>query len=142
MDRDLANARHYPAISWIDSYSEYAEELKDWWNRVNPAWRKTRADALELLKREQRLAQIVKLIGPDALPDTQRLVLHCSEMIKNGFLQQNAFDDVDMYSVPEKQVAILRLIMEFYRRGLEIVKAGAPLLKLRDLSCHGQDRSY
>jgi V/A-type H+-transporting ATPase subunit A len=135
LDRDLANARHYPAISWTDSYSEYAEELKEWWELVNPLWRKTRAEALELLKREQRLAQIVKLIGPDALPDTERIVLLCSDMIKNGFLQQNAFDDIDMYSVPEKQVLILRLIMDFYARSLEIIKAGAPLLKIRALTC-------
>jgi V/A-type H+-transporting ATPase subunit A len=133
LDRDLANARHYPAISWTDSYSEYAEELKDWWERVNPRWHEARTHAMELLKTEQRLAQIVKLIGPDALPDTQRLVLLTAEMIKNGFLQQNAFDDVDMYSAPEKQVLILGLIMDFYTRALEIIRAGAPLLKIREL---------
>jgi V/A-type H+-transporting ATPase subunit A len=133
LDRDLANARHYPAISWIDSYSEYAEELKDWWDRIDPRWDKTRTEAMELLKREQRLSQIVKLIGPDALPDTQRLILLCADMIKNGFLQQNAFDDIDMYSAPEKQVFILKLMMDFYHRALEIIKAGAPLLKIRAL---------
>lgn len=134
LDRELANARHYPAISWIDSYSEYAEELKDWWEHVNPEWRHVRGEAMELLKREQRLAQIVKLIGPDALPDTQRLVLLCAEMIRNGFLQQNAFDDIDMYSVPEKQILILKLIMDFYHRSLEIIKSGAPILKIRGLT--------
>jgi V/A-type H+-transporting ATPase subunit A len=134
LDRDLANARHYPAISWIDSYSEYADELKEWWEKVNADWAATRAEAMELLKREQRLAQIVKLIGPDALPDTSRLVLLCADMIKNGFLQQSAFDPIDMYSVPDKQVMILRLIMDFYKRALEIIKAGAPLVKVRSLS--------
>jgi V/A-type H+-transporting ATPase subunit A len=133
LDRDLANARHYPAISWTDSYSEYAEELADWWGKVNPQWSDARVRAMELLKREQRLAQIVKLIGPDALPDTQRLVLLAADMIKNGFLQQNAFDEVDMYSSPEKQVLILKLIMDFYHRALDIIKAGAPLLKIREL---------
>ena len=108
LDRDLANARHYPAISWIDSYSEYAEEIRPWWEKVNPDWQSVRESALELLKREQRLAQIVKLIGPDALPDNQRLVLQTAEMIKNGFLQQNAYDDVDMFCVPDKQVRILQ----------------------------------
>ncbi|MDR3147620.1 MAG: V-type ATP synthase subunit A, partial [Treponema sp.] len=73
LDRDLANARHYPAISWIDSYSEYAEELKPWWEKANPQWARTRQDALDLLKQEQHLAEIVRLIGPDALPDDQRL---------------------------------------------------------------------
>jgi V/A-type H+-transporting ATPase subunit A len=135
LDRDLANARHYPAISWSDSYSEYAEELKTWWEGVNPDWHRTRTAALDLLKREERLAQIVKLIGADALPDTSRLVLLTAEMIKNGFLQQNAFDDIDMYSVPEKQVMILRLIMDFYERSLDVIKSGAPLLKVRGLTC-------
>jgi V/A-type H+-transporting ATPase subunit A len=133
LDRDLANARHYPAISWIDSYSEYAEEIRPWWEKVNPDWQTVRESALELLKREQRLAQIVKLIGPDALPDNQRLVLQTAEMIKNGFLQQNAFDDVDMFCVPDKQVRILKLIMDFHARALEIIRLGAPLLKIRAL---------
>ncbi|MDR1933114.1 MAG: V-type ATP synthase subunit A [Spirochaetales bacterium] len=133
LDRDLANARHYPAISWTESYSEYTEELREWWERVNPHWHMARTQAMELLKREQRLAQIVKLIGPDALPDTQRLILLTAEMIKNGFLQQNAFDDIDMYCVPEKQVLILKLIMDFYHRAFEIIKAGSPLIKIREL---------
>jgi V/A-type H+-transporting ATPase subunit A len=135
LDRELANARHYPAISWIDSYSEYAEEIKGWWAKVNPDWSSTRGKALDLLKREQRLSQIVKLIGPDALPDNQRLVLLTAEMIKNGFLQQNAYDDVDMFCVPEKQVRILKLIMDFYARALAIIQLGAPLLKVRELAC-------
>jgi V/A-type H+-transporting ATPase subunit A len=133
LDRDLANARHYPAISWIDSYSEYAEEIRPWWEKVNPDWHAVRESAMELLKREQRLAQIVKLIGPDALPDNQRLVLLTAETIKNGFLQQNAYDDVDMFCVPDKQVRILKLIMEFHARALQIIRLGAPLLKIRAL---------
>src|SRR5208283_2045544 len=138
LDRDLANARHYPAISWIDSYSEYAEEIRGWWEKVNPDWNETRERSIELLKREQRLSQIVKLIGPDALPDNQRLVLMVAEMIKNGFLQQNAYDEIDMFCAPDKQVRILKLIMDFYTRALAIIQLGAPLLKLRELSC--QDR--
>jgi V/A-type H+-transporting ATPase subunit A len=133
LDRDLANARHYPAISWIDSYSEYAEEIRPWWEKVNPDWQSARESAMELLKREQRLSQIVKLIGPDALPDNQRLVLQTAEMIKNGFLQQNAFDEIDMFCVPDKQVRILGLIMEFHARALEIIRLGAPLLKIKAL---------
>jgi len=135
LDRELANARHYPAISWIDSYSEYAEEVRLWWQKVNPSWAPVREKALDLLKREQKLSQIVKLIGPDALPDNQRLVLLTAEMIKNGFLQQSAFDDVDMFSVPDKQVRILKLIMDFHDRAHAIIQLGAPLLKIRELSC-------
>ena len=130
LDRDLANARHYPAIGWIESYSEYAEEVRPWWDRLDGRWTAVRRDALELLKREQRLQQIVRLIGPDALPDTERVVLVAAEMIKNGFLQQSAFDEIDMFSVPAKQVQILSIIMTWYARALAIIKNGAPLAKL------------
>ena len=127
LDRELANARHYPAIGWIESYSEYADEIREWWDKLDPRWADVRLSALELLKKEQRLEQIVRLIGPDALPDSERIVLTVADMIKNGFLQQSAFDAVDVYSVPEKQIAILLLIMTFYERGLAVIKAGAPL---------------
>lgn len=135
LDRELANARHYPAIGWIDSYSEYAEEVRDWWDKFDPRWAGIRLEALELLKKEQRLEQIVRLIGPDALPDTERLVLSVAEMIKNGFLQQNAFDEVDVYSVPEKQILILQLMIGFYKRALGVIKQGCPLLKINTLTC-------
>lgn len=133
LDRELANSRHYPAIGWIDSYSEYAEEVKEWWDNLDPRWAKIRLEALELLKKEQKLQSIVRLIGPDALPDYERIVLIVADMIKNGFLQQSAFDEIDVYSVPEKQIQILLLMMEFYRRGAAVIKAGAPLSKVNAL---------
>ncbi len=133
LDRELANSRHYPAISWIDSYSEYAQELRPWWDALDPAWARAREQAMELLKKDQRLEQIVKLIGPDSLPDDQRLVLLSAEMVKSGFLQQNSFDPVDCYSSPRKQIMILELILEFHRRGLELIKRGAPLTKISSL---------
>jgi V/A-type H+-transporting ATPase subunit A len=127
LDRDLANARHYPAISWLDSYSEYAAELEDWWERVNRLWASSRREALELLKKEQRLAEIVRLIGPDALPDEQKLILVTAEIIKNGFLQQNSFDEVDMFCAPPKQVALICLFMDFYKKAAACLKLGAAL---------------
>jgi len=130
LDRELANARHYPAIGWIDSYSEYAAEVKEWWDKLDPRWAKIRLDALDLLKREQRLEQIVRLIGPDALPDSDKLVLTVAEMIKNGFLQQNAFDDIDVYSIPEKQILIIQLIMNYYQKSLKLIKSGIPLPRI------------
>jgi V/A-type H+-transporting ATPase subunit A len=133
LDRDLANGRHYPAISWIDSYSEYAVEVQPWWERVNPQWVQIRRQSMELLKREQRLAEIVRLIGPDALPDDQRLILIAAEIIKDGFLQQNSFDKVDMYCAPVKQVRLLELIMEFYERSRALVRQGTPLTKITSL---------
>ncbi|MDR1903212.1 MAG: V-type ATP synthase subunit A [Treponema sp.] len=133
LDRDLANARHYPAISWIDSYSEYAEEVKPWWDKVNPFWAKARQESLDLLKKEQRLAEIVRLIGPDALPDDQRLILLIADIIKDGYLQQNSFDQIDMYCMPAKQVRLLELIIEFYERSERCIKLGAPLIKITGL---------
>ena len=130
LDRELANARHYPAIGWIESYSEYAEEIKQWWDRFDPRWATVRLEALELLKKEQRLEQIVRLVGADSIPDTERLVLVAAEMIKNGFLQQSAFDKNDCYSVPEKQILLLLLIMDYYNRALAVLKEGAPYVKV------------
>jgi len=133
LDRELANARHYPAIGWLESYSEYADDVKQWWDKFDPRWATVRLQALDLLKREQRLQQIVRLIGADALPDTDRLILTVAEMIKNGFLQQDAFDKIDMYAVPEKQIQILLLIMNYYERALTVIKGGAPLIKITAL---------
>ncbi|MBR3548933.1 MAG: V-type ATP synthase subunit A [Treponema sp.] len=138
LDRELANARHYPAIGWIDSYSEYADEVKTWWDKFDPRWASIRIKALDLLKREQRLQQIVRLIGPDALPDSDRLVLTVAEMIKNGFLQQNAFDDIDQYSVPQKQILILLLVMDFYEKSLAVIKQGCPLTKIMELDVRNE----
>ena len=130
LDKDLANARHYPAISWIDSYSEYAEDVKQWWERISPRWAAVRRQCLELLNSEQKLTEIVHLIGPDALPDEQKLVLISSEIIKDGFLQQNSFDEIDMYCVPAKQVRLLELMMEFHEHSLSCLKLGVPLTKI------------
>lgn len=134
LDRELANSRHYPAISWMDSYSEYAEEIKEWWEHKNPQWYNLRQEALELLKEEQKLQQIVKLIGADSLPQGQRLILKVSDMLKNGFLQQNSFDDVDKFCSVEKQIAILGLILEYYNRSLKLIKNGVDLSAVTSLS--------
>jgi V/A-type H+-transporting ATPase subunit A len=130
LDRDLANARHYPAISWADSYSEYADDVRPWWERVNHEWATARQEALDLLRREQRLSEIVRLIGADALPDDQKLILTAADILKEGFLQQNSFDEVDMYCVPEKEVKLLCLMMDFYHKADQCIKLGAPMLRV------------
>jgi V/A-type H+-transporting ATPase subunit A len=139
LDRDLANARHYPAISWIDSYSEYAGEVKTWWEKLSPSWGAVRQKALELLKKEQRLAEIVRLIGPDALPDGERLILLVSDIIKDGFLQQNSFDEIDMYCVPAKQIRLLEIIMDFYERSKLCIKLGTPLYRIMTLTARSDE---
>jgi len=135
LDTELANARHYPSIHWLRSYSEYTDDVAAWWDRQAPDWQALRGEAMAVLQREERLQQIVQLVGPDVLPDTQRLVLLVAEMLKDGFLTQSAFDEKDMYCTPKRQVALLRIIMMVYRRGRDIIQAGAPLADLRALPC-------
>jgi V/A-type H+-transporting ATPase subunit A len=88
---------------------------------------------MEILQKEDKLQQIVKLVGPDALPDTQRLILFVADIIKNAFLQQNAFDKIDMYSFPKKQIMMIKILMMIYEKGNSIIRKGAPLLKIRQL---------
>ncbi len=133
LDTELANARHYPSIHWLRSYSEYVEDVAAWWDKQAPEWADLRAEAMTVLQREERLQQIVKLVGPDVLPDTQRLILFIAEMLKNAFLAQSAFDEKDMYCSPGRQVTLLRIVMTLYRRGREMIQAGAPLAALRGL---------
>jgi V/A-type H+-transporting ATPase subunit A len=134
LDRQLANARHYPAISWLDSYSEYLGEVTAWWEReVGPAWNRDRAEMMELLQREVRLQQVVKLVGPDALPDSQRFVIEVCTLFKNAFLQQSAFDDIDRYSTAAKQMKMLSLILTYWRRGAEAIRKGVTLVRIKRL---------
>lgn len=127
LDKILADARHYPSISWIDSYSEYLDDIKGWWSGVDSDWQVVRSGALDILLEENMLQQIVKLVGPDALPVEQRFILHCAELIKNGFLQQNAFDPKDMYSTPLKQMKLLKVMVNFFREGNRLLASGIEL---------------
>ena len=137
LDRVLANARHYPAISWIDSYSEYTLDTASWWQRnVGVEWEGDRREMMELLQREVRLQQVVKLVGPDALPDSQRFIIDVCALFKNAFLQQNAFDKVDMFSTVNKQAKMLHIIVTYWRRGGEAIKRGTTLVKLRKIKVY------
>lgn len=133
LDKILADARHYPSISWIDSYSEYLDDIKGWWAGVDSGWQEVRSGALNILLEENRLQQIVKLVGPDALPAEQRFLLQCAELIKNGFLQQNAFDPKDMYSSPQKQMKLLKIMIKFFREGSKLLAAGVDLKDILDM---------
>src|SRR5688572_1166477 len=134
LDKSLASARHFPSINWLDSYSEYVEDVADWWQeKVGKDWLGMRNHAMELLSEESRLSQIVKLVGPDALPDAERMVLETSRLLREGILQQNAMDTVDAYSSVEKQIRMLELVLYFHERGMNIVKRGAPISLIHDL---------
>ncbi|HKG52750.1 MAG TPA: V-type ATP synthase subunit A [Anaerolineales bacterium] len=134
LDKSLASARHFPAINWLDSYSEYLEDVADWWReKVGKDWFAMRNRAMELLSEENRLSQIVKLVGPDALPYAERMVLETARLIREGILQQNATDPVDAYSSVEKQIRMLELVLYFHERGMSIIKRGAPISMIHDL---------
>ncbi len=135
LDTELANARHYPSIHWLHSYSEYVEDVAVWWKRHAPDWIELRTEALTLLQREDRLQQIVKLVGPDVLPDGQRLILFIAEIMKDGFLAQSASVENDMYCTPERQVTLLRIILTLYRKGRDLIQNGAPLTRIRAMNC-------
>ena len=134
LDKALASARHYPSINWLDSYSEYMGDVAAWWlKQVGKDWYALRTQAMELLSEESRLSQIVKLVGPDTLPDEQRLVLETARLLREGFLQQSSFDDVDMYSTVQKQIRMLNLILHFHQRAQEVIKLGVPIAPIHEL---------
>jgi V/A-type H+-transporting ATPase subunit A len=135
LDKELADARHYPAINWIQSYSGALDELTEWWaTNVSKEWRDYRDEAMRILQKEDELKDIVKLVGPDALPDRQRLILETAKILRNVFLQQNALDPIDTYCLPVKQFKMLRIIIDFYHLAERIVNKGAPLFKITNLS--------
>ncbi|MDR3279154.1 MAG: V-type ATP synthase subunit A [Synergistaceae bacterium] len=127
LDKNLANARHFPAISWLESYSEYASEVEDWFQgNVDPKWGELREKARAILLEDEKIQQVIRLVGEDVLPDDQRLVNYTAFLVKNGYLQQAAFGS-DSYSPPAKGFAILDMILHFYDRGLELVRQGVPI---------------
>jgi len=134
LDSDLADARHYPAINWIQSYSGYISELAGWWHdRVSKDWNSYREEAMRILQAEDDLKNIVKLVGPGALPDRQRLILETARIIRSAFLQQNALDPVDTYCSPQKQFKMLKIILDFHKLAEEVVNKGAPIFKITQL---------
>jgi V/A-type H+-transporting ATPase subunit A len=134
LDKQLANARHYPSVSWLDSYSEYTEDVAEWWDeRTGAEWKDLRSAIMAVMQREARLERVVKLVGADVLPDSQRLLLEVAGMFKDAFLQQNAYDEVDAFCVAEKQYRMLKIIVSFYRLASEAIKKGGTLVGLRKL---------
>ncbi|HGJ64077.1 TPA: V-type ATP synthase subunit A [bacterium] len=134
LDPELAGARHFPAINWTDSYSEYIEDLSQWWSsNFEISWTELRSKFLELLQIEQKLQQVVKLVGPDALPDSERLVLEIARIIKIAFLQQNALSEDDAYCVSKKQLLMANSIIHFYDRANTIISKGAPIFTITGL---------
>ena len=124
LDKVLADARHYPSISWIDSYTEYLPDIEGWWKSLDGEWLTVRNTVMNILLEDHRLQQVVKLVGSDALPPDKQFILFCAEQIKNAFLQQNSFDALDKFCSPEKQISLLRALLDLYSRGAALVRAG------------------
>ncbi len=132
LDRSLASARHYPAISWLESYSEYVDEVAPWWGQKGDGnWKQSRLEIMNLLQKEVRLQQIVKLVGPDALPDSQNFILEVCNMFKTAFLQQNAFDENDKYCSVEKQLGMLHVILSYWNLGSAAISKGLPIVRIK-----------
>jgi V/A-type H+-transporting ATPase subunit A len=114
LDADLADKRHFPSINWLKSYSLHLDEVNGWWKKeVGEDWLKLRNKAMALLQKESELQEIVKLVGPDALPSKERAFLESARMIREDFLQQSAFHEVDTYCPSNKQYEMLRLMLKF-----------------------------
>lgn len=134
LDADLARRRHFPAINWLRSYSLYLDAIQDWWHEnVDPEWRKMRDTAMALLQKEAELQEIVRIVGPDALPDREKAILIVTRMLREDYLQQDAFDEVDTYCPPKKQVTMMRVILNFYNKTMEAVDRGVPVDEIAKL---------
>lgn len=131
LDKSLAYARHYPAINWTSSYSEYTSELSDWYKEnVSPDFTDCRRRITEILSEESNLMEIVKLIGADVLPDDQKLIIEIARVIRVGFLQQNAFHSDDTFVPALKQLKMMQAILHLYDRSKEVIARQIPISKI------------
>jgi V/A-type H+-transporting ATPase subunit A len=134
LSKDLADARHYPAVDWVGSFSEHVHSAAEWWHReVDRGWENKRGSALALLARDAELSRIVNLVGPEALSSAQRWELEGAALIKEGVLQQSALDAVDSFASPEKQFLLLNLMLTIYHKGAELIELGVPVQELMTL---------
>lgn len=131
LDASLADRRHFPSIDWLQSYSLYVDSIENWWhNNIADDWRAVRNEAMVLLQKEAELQEIVQLVGPDALPEVDQATLETTRMLREDFLQQNAFDDVDTYCAPSKQYKMLQTILLFQKEAIGAVNRGVPIQKI------------
>ncbi len=134
LSASLAYQRHFPAIDWLQSYSLYVDRMERWFgDMISPEWNSMRQQAMALLQKESELNEIVRLVGVDALGWKDRLTLEVTRSIREDYLHQNAFDEVDTYTSLQKQLRMLRLILSFYEKGLRALDAGADFSKVISL---------
>ncbi len=133
LSKELADARHYPSVDWVDSFSADVPVAAGWWaQNISGAWSKRRTQALSLLARDAELSRIVNLVGPEALSSAQRWELEGASLVKEAVLQQSALDDIDSYCSPQKQFQLLELVMQVFDQGAELIRLGAPVQELAE----------
>ncbi|MDE1825255.1 MAG: V-type ATP synthase subunit A [Candidatus Micrarchaeota archaeon] len=139
LDASLASSRHFPSINWLNSYSLYLGSFHEWYvKNVGEMFPENRQNAMKLLQHEAELKDIVQLVGADALPDTERVVLEVGRMIREDFLRQSAFDQIDAYTSLEKQKLMLDNILYFGKRADEAAKRGVPADKITSMKVRGE----
>ncbi|OPL13036.1 MAG: ATP synthase subunit A [delta proteobacterium MLS_D] len=124
LDVALANKRHFPTINWLQSYSLYADSVDKWWNKISNEYSDVRNETLATLQKEAELEEIVRLVGPEALPEDDKLLLLVARMIREDFLMQSAFHPVDTYTEPKRNHTMIRAIMKFYEISRDMVDSG------------------
>ncbi len=139
LDANLAYQRHFPAINWLNSYSLYTDRLDVYWNeKFDDEWSGLRVEAMSLLEKEAQLNEIVRLVGIDALSRDERMVMETAKSLREDFLHQNAFHEIDTYASMEKQFKMLRMIVRFHHLGLDALHRGAPMNELFNLPVREQ----
>lgn len=134
LDTSLAHRRHFPAISWTKSYTLFLGQVRTWFeSEVADDWAETRERAMFLLQKETELQEIVQLVGPDALPETEKIILEVARMLREDFLQQFAFDDVDAYCPPKKSYWLLKTILSFDEAATQAMSRGVSLRQILQL---------
>jgi len=134
LDTDLAYRRHFPAINWLRSFSQYVDIVGRWWTaNVSKDFLRYRRRALRLLAVASEIEAIASIVGESALPDDQRLVLLTAELLKEGFLRQTALEGEDVFCVPRKQFLLLKMIMDFHDVAYELVKGRVPVDEIASL---------
>ena len=138
LDANLANRRHFPSINWLTSYSLYMDDMADWYkSNVSKDWIELRKEALEILQKESELQEIVQLVGYDALPEPEKGILDTARSIREDYLQQSAFDEVDTYTSIQKQHKMLSTILEFGKKEADVIKKGSTSAKVGALESRG-----
>ena len=133
LSKELADARHYPSVDWVESFSAHVPVAAQWWaEQIDRQWLERRDQALALLARDAELSRIVNLVGPEALSSAQRWELEGASLIKEAILQQSALDSIDAYCSPHKQFLLLNLVMTLFEQGSELIELGAPVQELAE----------